>query len=137
MRKLSAACIIQYANSETIDNDVLLGFNVKKGGWENCGGKNEGNETVDETARRELLEEVGWDSDLRAMHLVPAGYYEGDDDWFCAIFHAFLFKRTHPGSPPEPENHREWRWFDRAARQAIEAEMTPACRNLLRKHGLM
>lgn len=137
MRQLSSCCVIHHVDHSDDDAvSVLLGFNHKKGGWENCGGRNEGNELAHETARREMREETGIDPDKDMVHLLQADNYEGDDGWFCVVFHAHSFEKyTRP--VPEPENHREWRWFTLKELKAIEPEMTPACRNILRSGGYL
>ncbi|MCQ2052811.1 MAG: NUDIX hydrolase [archaeon] len=44
----------------------LMVYNTKRNGWEMPGGKIEKNETVEEAARRECLEESGYDVDVIA-----------------------------------------------------------------------
>lgn len=42
-------------------------YNIKRNGWEMPGGKIETNETVEEAAKRECLEESGYNVDVIAM----------------------------------------------------------------------
>lgn len=45
----------------------LMVYNMKRNGWEMPGGKIETNETVEEAAKRECLEESGYDVDVIAI----------------------------------------------------------------------
>ena len=136
MRQLSACCVVQFEDASNDVHDVLLGFNHRKGGWENSGGRNEGNERVHETAIRELLEEVGFDTAKQPIQIVEMYNYEDDDGWLCVVFYAHCASRF-PPSLPEPQNHSSWKWHTRAELKAIENEMTPACQNILRRGAFL
>ena len=128
MRKLSAATVCRWGTK------VLLGFNTKKGGWEFGGGKNQGNERIMQTARRELYEEVGWDTSW--MKLERIGDYENDPGWYCVLFQ-LTFREDPPplpSSPPEPQ-FSEWRWFEISELEGIGVRSN--CRSILRTLGLL
>lgn len=135
MRKLSAATVAQWLHPA--GRRVLLGYNIKKGGWEFGGGKNQDFETVEQTARRELGEETGWNTNL--MYFTQTGFYEQDPEWFCVLF-SVIFKWDEeppplPTPPPDPA-FREWRWFGCRVLKDFEQEIRPNCRQILSNLGL-
>lgn len=75
--------------------------------WTCPGGRCEDEETIEETIRREIFEEVGiTDFEiLQYLGKVP-GAKEGD------IVLLFLCKTTQTPKLMEPEKFSEWRWFD-------------------------
>lgn len=127
MRKLSAATIVT-----RWDAKVLLGYNIKKQGWEFGGGKNQDNERIEETARRELGEEVGWDTSGMVFGRVSRPY-EDDPGWFCVLFRVIVLRggeQPLPDHPPEP-SFREWRWFSREQVLALP-DLRGNCRTILK-----
>lgn len=140
MRQLAAACIIQHHDESNERHSVLLGYNLNRKGWELSGGKNEGNEHIFETAVRELSEETGLDLERYAIQFVRHGDYEDDADglyWYCVLFDAFCLQRYAVPKPPEPKNHREWRWFTLEELRAVAKDMTKPCRDVLFRRGLL
>ena len=59
------------------DEKFLMVFNTKRGGWEMPGGKIENEEDIIKAAKREYLEEAGYDIDILSVR--DLGYC-----WVCA-----------------------------------------------------
>lgn len=116
MRQLSACTIVYHGSL------VLCGYNLKKGGWEFSGGKNEGDEPVIITAIRELAEETGIEAPPNSVKFLD--YFDQEPGWCCLIFTCALLQQKKP-KVMEPETHREWRWFHIDALPEL-TEGTPA-----------
>lgn len=104
MKKQLTLCIIQKPGA------VLLGMKKKgfgEGKWNGFGGKVEPQETIEDAARRELLEEAS----IRADTLEKAGVldFEFKDDPVILEVHIF-YSNNFAGSPSESDEMRP-RWF--------------------------
>jgi 8-oxo-dGTP pyrophosphatase MutT (NUDIX family) len=104
MLKVQTLCFIREGDN------VLLGMKKRgfgEGRWNGFGGKLEGNETIEEAARREILEEVS----LSVKDLEYKGQidftFEGKPDGFAV--HIF-FAKDCTGIPIETEEMRP-QWF--------------------------
>lgn len=120
------------------DNTVLLGHRLyTKDVWKNVsvwtcpGGRSESTETIEETLRREVAEEVGI-TDVVITHLlgVVPGAKEGDE------VPVFLGTTTSEATLQEPEKFSEWRWFsvEDCARGLCEPFINPRALTLFLAH---
>jgi 8-oxo-dGTP pyrophosphatase MutT (NUDIX family) len=105
MKKLRTLCLIMR------DGQVLLGMKKRgfgEGLWNGFGGKVEGEETIEEAARRETLEEVG----LTVGKLDKVGIvdFDFDDRSLSVQVHVFTTDDYH-GEPIESEEMKP-HWFD-------------------------
>lgn len=91
------------------ENKVLLARKMKKvgaGKWNGFGGKPEGNETIRETACRELFEESGRGlvckpEDLMAHAVVDFFFFDnhtGEPNWSVVFYTARIFEGTASGT---------------------------------------
>ncbi len=112
-------CIIQG------EQGILLGYKKRgfgEGKWNGFGGKKEGEETIEEAARRECIEEVG----ITPTYLQPVGHITfvypqiGQEDLRHSV-HIFMVDE-YEGSPVETEEMRP-QWF--AADQIPYTNMWP------------
>ena len=95
------------------DNEVLLGMKKRgfgKDKWNGFGGKPEGGESIEDTAKRELLEESG----VKALNLNKVGeltfIFPTQSDW-NQVVHVFLVNEWE-GNPEETEEMKP-QWFSR------------------------
>ncbi len=98
MKRVSTAVIFMNEMS------VLLGYHLKRQGWEPPGGKQDGEESRFECACREAEEECG----LCPTELKHIGVFE------CSKYVCLVYKcRAWTGKVKcmEPKIHREWKWF--------------------------
>lgn len=79
----------------------LMVFNKKRGGWETPGGHVQEGETREEAARREFMEEAGFDIDIRGVY----------DLGYCRAFAAVI---------KDPSDHHECEMEHRFFRELPE-----------------
>ena len=121
--------IIHGAGSIIIENErgeVLLGKRTDNHLWGYSGGGMEIGESVEECARRELLEEMGIEAD-ELEHIV---YPNGDEVYYLEVI--FRCRKYHGELRPQPEELEEVRFF---APEEIKLEMiSPPIRPVFRKY---
>ena len=89
-------------------DDVLLQYNIKKGGNEFPGGKHQRDESMQECASRELQEETGIIVHPTDMHFV--GYVDEEPGWLAMMFLTFVPEGTTP-RVREPDKHQGYYWL--------------------------
>lgn len=99
-------CVVALINK---DNRVLMGLREYKKGapiWTFPGGRGDENETIEETLRREVYEEIGI-TDLIIVRLIgeKAGVKQGDKVLF------FECSTIQEPKLMEPEKFLDWQWF--------------------------
>lgn len=93
------------------NNKVLLNQHGDTEFWKFCGGRLEHNETLIETAQREVKEEM--DLEIKILNPEPFFFYtqkqneEGVKDVILAHYLAEKIGEISPG-----EDIREWKWFE-------------------------
>lgn len=90
------------------NNKVLLNISSKDDFWKICGGKVEENESLQETAHREIKEEMGLD--IKIINEYPFVMYIKNKEGVDVLLVHFLAKRIGEISPGE--GVKEWKWMD-------------------------
>ncbi len=105
MKKQLTLCIVQQKNK------ILLGMKKRGfgvGRWNGFGGKLEENETIEEAAKREMLEEIGVESnELNKVGILDFEFENDPKILEVHIFHITKFS----GEPKETEEMKP-EWFD-------------------------
>lgn len=102
------------------------------GAWGLPGGKIDFGERAEDTARREILEELGIEIEITGLACIAETIDAGDGrHWVAPVYSA----RIVSGAPEvmEPEKHGGWGWF---ALDALPAPLTSPVKDWLRaKNG--
>lgn len=98
------------------DDNVLLLRRAhtgwKDGCWSLPAGAHDGNETLEQSAVRELREETGLEAASQDLHLTHVLHCRTGDDGSEWLGMFFLVKRwKHAPVLGEPSKHDEWGWF--------------------------
>lgn len=119
-RRLSACALI-------FDNrgHILLGDKLKYAALEFPGGKADDDETVLNTAIRELREETG----IEVPHLRYLGYYDRHPKWVCHVFTGLWQSYANPPRTMEPDKHGDWRWYANPFSKKLV--LTEVCQDVL------
>lgn len=106
--------------------EVLMQVKRKYGKWEFVGGKLDGEETIEECAKRELKEEVG----LTAVKLDFLTYVDTEDEarYCCMVFHAKMLNVLGHPVIMEPEKHPVLGWVPF---YTLPTELTRNCQAVL------
>jgi len=106
-KKIQTLCVIHD------EGRVLLGLKKRgfgEGKWNGFGGKVEAGETIEEAARREVLEEVGVEiADCRKRGVLNFDYEDGSDALEVHVFSSEAFI----GEPRESDEMRP-EWFSKS-----------------------
>lgn len=111
MKQISCAAVVVRGD------ELLLQYNLKKGGNEFPGGKHEGDETMQECAARELLQETGIDIHPTDLHFF--GYVDEEAGWLAMMFLGFVPDGTEP-ELREPDKHSGYHWLPVHQLHALE-----------------
>lgn len=111
------------------DGRVLIGNNIRKGGWEFAGGKNQQDEAMADTAVREFCEETG--VQLQPRDLIFLGYEDRDCGWLCFVF-AAKFEERPEVRVCEPDACLGWKWVSLEDLRA-EKDLTTAAALVVHK----
>lgn len=101
------------------------------GAWGLPGGKIDFGERAADTARREILEELGIEIELTGLACIAETIDAGDGrHWVAPVYDARILS----GTPEvlEPEKHGGWGWF---ALDALPAQLTSPVRDWLAARG--
>ena len=128
--------IVYGAGSVIVENEngeILLGKRTDNHLWGYSGGGMELGETVEECARRELLEEMGIEADELELFMVHSGeeahmiYPNGDEVYYLEVI--YICRSWHGEPRRQPEELSELRFF---APQDITLDMiSPAIRKVV------
>jgi isopentenyl-diphosphate delta-isomerase len=117
--------IINSADQLLLQRRALTKYH-SKGLWSNtCCGHPRPGETIVEASRRRLLEEMGFQTELRK--LFDFTYYANLDDGLTEHEFDHVMMGRFEGAPkPDPDEVMEWKWVDLMTIQE-EIERHPAC----------
>ena len=131
--------LIYAAGSVIIENErgeVLLGKRTDNHLWGYSGGGLEIGETVEECARRELLEEMGIEADELTFFMINSGpesymhYPNGDEVYYVEVI--YICRRYSGELRMQPEELEELRFF---RPEEVELEMiSPPIRPVMAKY---
>lgn len=134
------APLLQCAGSVIIENgkgEVLLGRRTDNHMWGYAGGSIELQETVEECARRELLEETGLIAEELEFFMVNSGpeahyiYPNGDEVYNVEII--YLCRKFHGELQRQEEEQEELRFFALEEMPSME-EISPPIRPVMRRY---
>ncbi len=127
-RRPEAGCGAAIVNQE---GQVLLMQRQRQpeaGAWGLPGGKIDFGEPAAQTARREILEELGIGIEILGLACIAETIDAGDGrHWVAPVYDARIISGT--PSIQEPEKHGGWGWF---ALNALPAPLTEAARCWIR-----
>ncbi len=130
-RPVEAGCGAAILNT---DGKLLLIQRLKQpeaGAWGLPGGKIDFGERAEDTARREILEELGIEIELTGLACIAETIDAGDGrHWVAPVYSARIIS----GKPEvmEPEKHGGWGWF---ALDALPSPLTSPAKDWLHKVG--
>lgn len=127
-RRPEAGCGAAIVNQE---GQILLIQRLRQpeaGAWGLPGGKIDFGEPAAQTARREILEELGIGIEILGLACIAETIDAGDGrHWVAPVYDARIISGT--PSILEPEKHGGWGWF---ALNALPAPLTEAARCWIR-----
>ncbi|MFN4225582.1 MAG: NUDIX domain-containing protein [Hyphomonas sp.] len=127
-RRPEAGCGAAIVNQE---GQILLIQRLRQpeaGAWGLPGGKIDFGEPAAQTARREILEELGIGIEILGLACIAETIDAGDGrHWVAPVYDARIISGT--PSIQEPEKHGGWGWF---ALNALPAPLTEASRCWIR-----
>lgn len=130
--------LIQCAGSIIIENEagqVLLGKRTDNHMWGYSGGSIEIDESVEDCAKRELLEETGLIADELELFMINSGpethYVYPNGDEVSNVEVVYICRHYHGVLRPQEEEISEWRFFDLAD---IPENISPPIRPVVRRY---